>query len=351
MAVVNAPVKQGNDMLSQIELLRRLDPNGNVADIAEVLNESNEITQDVAFKEGNLIHGDERVIRNGLPEVYWKELGRGVPASTSQTATITETCATMAAMSKIPVDVAQLNGADAQWRKTEEAPFIEAMSQKFAQTLFYGDASKASMGFTGLSTRYSVLSTDKALNAKNVIDCGGTGSKLTSIYIVGWGDNVYCPYPKGSKLGLQMEDKNKQLLPDDLGNLNELYVTMYSWNVGLMVRDWRYVVRLANINPEELYNGKGIGSGDIKSSGTTNILLKIEEALTKIPKFGTPRLAMYMNSDVHAGLNVVCARTNMNVITYQDAADAFGKHGAWTTFKGIPMRQCDEIVNTESQVK
>lgn len=350
MAVVANPVKQRNDMLSHIEVLRRLDPNGNIADIAENLNETNEIIQDVAFKEGNLPTGDQKTVRTGLPEVYWRQLNRGVPTGKSQVATVTETCAEMMARSQLDVKVANLNGLSAQVRASEEAPFIESMSQKFAQTLFYGNASKTMEGFTGLATRYSTLDVSKAENAKNVIDCGGTGKKLTSIYIVGWGDNVYCPYPKGSQVGLQNRDMGVQLVDDDLGNKFEAYVSIYTWNVGLMVRDWRYVVRLANINPDELFDGSGIGSADLKSAKSTNILLKLDLALSKIRRTGGTRYAMYMNSDVHAGLNVVAARTNMDVIKFSDALNEYGDHTAWSSFKNIPIRQCDQIVNTEKQV-
>lgn len=350
MASISTPLMQPTTMLSQIELLRRIDPNGRAADIAEILNETNEVLQDITFKEGNLPTGDQQTIRTGLPEVYWRQLNRGVPASHSTVASVTETCAEMAARSQLDTGVAELNGLTAAFRSQEEAPFIETMGQKLSSTIWYGDARKTAEGFTGFATRYSTLSEGKAKCAKNVIDCGGTGDKLTSIYIVGWGDNVYCPYPKGSKMGLQADDLGVQLVDDDLGNKFQAYVTMYKWKVGLMVRDWRYVVRLANINPDDLFNGTGIGNGDLKSANSSNLLLKIEQGLMKIPSGGRKNLVMYMNGDVHAGLNIVSARTNMNVIEFQTGTDKYGKQGAWSTFKGIPMRQCDTIVNTEKQV-
>lgn len=351
MASINQPLMQKNFMLSQFELLRRIDPTGKAAAIAEVLNENNEVLQDVVFKEGNLPTGDEQTIRTGLPDVYWRQLNRGVPASHSTTASVTETCAELAARSQLDVEAAKLNGLTAAFRASEDAPFIESMGQSVARELFYGDVRKASEGFSGLATRYSTTSLSKAQNAKNVIDCGGTGNKLTSIYIVGWGDNVYCPYPKGSALGLQSEDLGKQLIDDDGGNKYLAYVTMYSWKVGLMVRDWRYVVRLCNINPDELFNGTGIGSGDLKTANSSNLLLKLEEGLMKIPSGGRKNLVMYMNNDIHAGLNVVSARTNMQVVEFETGVDKYGKHSSWSTFKGIPMRRCDQIVNTEAQVK
>ncbi len=352
MASFSQPAIAPSSQLSLVEVAKRLDPKGNVADIAEALNESNEIIQDVVFKEGNLPTGDEQTIRTGLPTVYWRQLNRGVPASHSTVAQVTETCAEMSARSQVDVSVMELNGNTAQFRSSEEKPFIEAMGQQFAHTLFYGDARKKPEGFTGFAPRYSTLSESKAKCAKNVINCGATAqsTNVGSIWIIGWGDNVYCPYPKGSKVGLQSKDMGSMLVDDDLGNKYEAYVNMYYWKVGLMVRDWRYVVRLANIDIDALYNGTGIGSGDIKTSGTTNILLKIQEALTKIPRGGRPKLKMYMNSDVFNGLNTVCARTDLDVIKFADATDQFGSPETWASFKGIPLRQVDQLSSNEDIV-
>lgn len=349
--IYNKPSVAPTSMLSQAELLRRLDPQGNAAEIAEALNETNEIIQDIKVKEGNLPNGDEQTIRNGLPTVYWRQLNRGVPASHSTTVSVQETCGQMEARSQIDTKVLDLNGLSAAFRTQESKPFLESMTQQYAHTLFYGDARKKSEGFTGFAPRYSTLDTSKALCAKNVIDCGGTGDSLTSIWIVGWGDNVYCPYPKGSKMGLQTKDLGELLVDDDAGNKYMAYCTIYDWNVGLMVRDWRYVVRLANIDVNELYDGKGIGSGDVTAEGSSNILMKITQGLTKIPRGGKPSLKMYMNSDVHAGLDVVAARCHSSVIKYMDATEEFGSPDVWSTFKGVPMRQVDQIINGENQVK
>lgn len=348
MAVISTPYVSDTYRLSQAELLKRLDPQGNVAEIAEVLNESNDVIQDLVLKEGNLPTGDEQTIRTGLPEVYWKQLNRGVPASHSTVATVTETCGIMAARSEVDEDVINLNGKSAEFRRQEEKPFIEAMGQAFANTFFYGDARIKSEGFTGLATRYSTTNTSNAANAKNVINCGGTGSNLTSIYIVGWGDQVYCPFPKGSKVGIQVDDRGVQYVTDDQGNKFNAYCTDFKWQVGLMVRDWRYIVRLANINPTELINGTGMGQGNVKTGN--NLLTTLSMALGLIPRSGKAQIKMYMNGDVQAGLNAVAARTHADVIKYMDATKEFGAPESWSSFLGVPMRRVDQIKNGETQV-
>ena len=353
MPAIAKPAFLNGLMLSQADLIKRLDPKGNVADIAEILNETNEILTDVVFKEGNLPTGDQQTVRTSDPEVYFKQLGRGVKPSKTEVAHVTETCAMMQAEFKLDVDTSNLNGSSAEFRSSEEKSFIEAMGKSFAHELIYGDRTNAQEGFNGLATRYSHLDASVDASAKNVLNGGATAKakNVTSIYIVGWGDNVYCPYPLGSKLGLQTIDMGRQLMKDDLGYDNDYFVTLYKWQVGLMVRDWRYCARICNIDLNDLSLGQGIGAGNIQTGGTTNLILKLKEALTKIPKSGKSNLAIYMNSDTFAGLNTLAERMNSNVIKYDTKTNEFGVQSAWTSFMGIPLRQCDQISSDESIVK
>ena len=349
MAISN-PVLQPNTMINIAEYYNRFTPDGNIALIAEALSESNEIMSDIIWKEGTLQNGDQQTIRTGLPEVYWKQYNRGVPPSHSTTAVVQETLGMLEAQTKLDANLVEQNGKGLQFRYTEEAPFIESMGQTFTRTLFKGDAKVKSEGFSGFETRYSTLDTTKAENAKNVIDCGGKGNNLTSIWLIGWGDNVYCPYPKGSTAGLKSQDMGIQLVDDDVGNKYRAYVSIYNLTAGLMVRDWRYVVRLANIDVKQLRNGTGIGDG---TEGAINLIDKLLEGLTLLPKTkqGKMKLGIYMNRDVYTGLTTLSRRQNSNVVTWQQANNAFGTEGSWATFQGIPLRQVDELTNDEKQVK
>ena len=350
--VISRPAVATTFRLNQAELLKRLDPNGNVADIAEVLNETNEILQDIEFKEGNLPTGDEQTIRTGLPSVYWRQMNRGVPASHSTVATVQETTATMEARAEVDEKVIKLNGYDAKFLFQEEKAFIESMGQKATHEIFYGNRNKTAEGFTGFATRYSTTNKNKAQNAKNVINCGATASsnRVTSIYLIAWGDQVYCPYPKGSKLGIQTNDVGYGMIDDDAGNKFYGHTTIYDWDLGLMVKDWRHVVRLCNIDVDQLFSGTGIGSGDVQNGN--NLLLMLNNALALIPASVRGKVKMYMNSDVHAGLTNLAIRSQSNVIKTMELINKpdFGKEGSWSTFAGVPMKQVDQIKNDEAIV-
>ena len=342
--------KRNDTLFSKAELMSRMDNNGKIVrDIAEVLTETNEILLDMPFKESNRVDGMMTTLRSGLPDTYWKQYNRGVPGSKSETVQIVEASGIMAARSEVDVDIAEFNGNKASFLDSENKPFLESMSQKMAREVFFGNANKNKEGFVGLECRYSTLSTDKAESAKNVVDAGGTGTKLASIWIVGWGDKVHGFYPKGSKVGLQAKFKGVQPILDDQGDWFDAYVTEYRWAMGLAVRDWRYCSRICNINVDDLLNGKGIGNPDIRTADSTNLILKLQTALSKIPA-GDRRIAIYMNNDVLNGLNILAARMNSNVISVLNDLNHYGQNQAWLSFLGHPLRRCDALPIGEKKV-
>ncbi|WP_349355972.1 major capsid protein, partial [Escherichia coli] len=202
---------------------KRVDPNGKVDKIIELLGQTNPILQDMPFVEGNLPTGHRTTIRSGLPSATWRLLNYGVQPSKSTTVQVTDSVGMLETYAEVDKSLADLNGNTAEFRLSEDRAFIEAMNQQMAQTLFYGDSSVNPQQFMGLSSRYSSLS---AGNAQNIIDAGGTGTDNTSIWLVVWGENtVHGIFPKGQKAGIQMEDKGQVTLEDANGGKYEGYRT------------------------------------------------------------------------------------------------------------------------------
>lgn len=338
-------------MMSRSELVSRLDPSGHIADIAEALEETNEILLDMTFKESNIIDGYITPIRTGLPKAYWRQINKGVPPSKSTTAQIKESSGMMEAQSRVDPMLIELNGNTRAFRASEDRPFLEALNQTMANQLFYGDATKAKEGFNGLECRYNTIDVKKALSAKNVINAGGTGDKLSSVYVVAWGDNVFGFYPKGTTVGLQTRDKGLIMVPDEEGNLMENYVMIYDWSMGLCVRDWRYCARICNINVDDLKNGVGVGEPDVRKANTTNLVLLLQQALDLIPRQGNNRIAIYMNGDVFSAFNTLVARSATNIVELERALNRHGEQYHWRTFMGYPLRQVDQLKVGEKQVQ
>jgi len=329
--------------LTLADWAKRTDPEGRVPVIAELLSQSNEILEDCVFKEGNLPTGERVVIRTGLPAVYWRALNQGIPNSKSQTAQVDEACGILEARSEVDKDLAMLNGNTAQFRLSEDVAFLEAMNQTQAATMFYGNPAIEPKSYLGLAARYSSTS---ASNGQNIISAGGSGSDNTSVYLVIWGDNtVYCPFPKGSTAGLMHEDLGEQTVYDGNNRL-QAYATRYQWKNGLVVKDWRYVVRIANIDVSDL-----VGAVGTQTSASANDLIKLmARAMYRIPNMSMGRAAFYMNRTVHSGLAVKALDRSQNVLAVNQGLSQFGTPYSWLSFLGVPCRRVDQLINSEAVV-
>ena len=325
------------------DIAKREDPNGKIDKIVEILTDTNELLSDIHWQEGNLPTGHKTTIRTGLPDVAWRMLNYGVPNSKSTTAQITDTCGMLEAYAEIDKKLADLNGNTAEYRLSEDRAFLESMNQEFCRTIIYGDKSKPEQ-FVGLAPRYSTLNKTTAETADNVLDAGGTGSTNTSIYLVGWGPNsVFGIYPKGLKAGFSMTDLSAGqpegvTLNDASGNKYQGYRTHYQWDCGLCVRDWRYVVRIANIDVSALTKDAKTGADLI------DLLVQAEERMPDNAEGGT-----HMSLICSRGVRSFLRRQIMNKTIYQLTMETVaGKHVVM--FDGIPVRRTDSMLSTESAV-
>ncbi len=334
----------GTGALTLADWAKRLDPNGQVPRVAELLSQTNEILEDAVFMEGNLPTGHRLTIRTGLPTVFYRMINQGVPTSKSVTAQIDEACGILEARSHIDVELAKLNGNTAAFRLSEDQAFIEAMNQTMAGAMFYGNPGTDPRQFLGLQTRYSSLT---AGNGANILDAGGTGSNNCSIYLVVWGDNtVFCPFPKGTKAGLMHQDLGEESVPDSNGNFFQAMRTLYQWKNGLAVKDWRYVVRIANINVTDL-----TGQATTQSAtAATQIINMMSRALDRVPNLSMGRPVFYANRTVYSMLRVAAMNKSSAALSIEQANTQFGTPTQMTRFLGVPLRKVDQLLNTETRV-
>lgn len=330
-------VTLGTGALTLADWAKRLDPDGKVPDIVELLAQSNELLDDMLWKEGNLPTGHRTTVRTGLPTVAWRLLNAGVAPSKSTTAQIDEQCGMLEAWSEVDKDLALLNGNIGAFRLSEATAFIEAMNQEMASTLIYGNGGLAPEEFTGLAVRYSSLT---ATNGTNIVNMQGSDmADNTSIWLVAWGEETVCGiFPSGSKAGLMHEDRGEQTVYFGTGLSQQRMVALqerWQWKAGLALKDWRYVVRIANIDVSNL---SGMSPADLIDA--------MEHAAEIIPnRLGRP--VFYMNRTVRRYLRKQ-ARTDVSAgggLTFDNFA---GKR--ILMFGDIPIRTVDAILNTEAPV-
>jgi len=328
-----------------LDLAKVTDPDGSIAAVVEILNETNEVLADMSWMEGNLPTGHRTTIRTGIPAPTWRKLYGGVQPNKSTTVQVTDNTGMLEAYAEVDKKLADLNGNTAAFRLQEDRPHIEGMNQEIVDTLFYGNEATEPEAFTGLAPRFANLTSDA--NSDNVLDGAGTGSDNASIWLVVWGPNtVHGIVPKGSTAGLKVEDKGQVTLEDASGGSNtgrmEAYRTHYAWDAGLTVRDWRYVVRIANIDKSALI--RTYTSGTFSTGAILPDLMF--QALRLIPNLSAGRPAFYMSRDIATWVaRQSAAMGNANAVTIDTIA---GDQKMTERFNGIPMRRCDSLSADEA---
>ena len=332
--VFGAALGTGN--LTLLDWAKRLDPNGSTATIVELLSQTNEVLEDMVFREGNLPTGHRVTVRTGLPAVAWRLLNQGVVPSKSTTAQIDEQAGMLEAWSEVDKDLMMLNGNTNSFRLSEARAFLEAMNQEFVQTLFYGNGGLAPEEFTGLAPRYS-LST--APNGTNVIKAGSVDTDNTSIWLVAWDEETISGiFPKGSQAGLIHEDYGEvtvEMVAGMPGARMRALQERWQWKAGIALKDWRYVVRICNIDVS-LMNG----------ATPPDLISYMEQAEETLPT-GMGRRVFYMNRTTRRNLRRIerLAVGNGGGLTFDNVA---GKRVLM--FGTTPIRTVDQILNTEALV-
>lgn len=327
----------GQNLPTLLDWSRRLDPKGKIDTVVNLLAETNQILEDMVWLEGNLPTGHQTTVATGIPEPTWRALYQGVKPTKGTTKQVVDTCGMLEARPQIDIDLARLNGNSAEWRLSEERLHIEGMNQEMAHTLFYGDTRDTPEKFMGLHPRFSSLSAD---NGGQIIDAGGDGSSLTSIWLVVWGPNtVHGIFPKGSKAGMQITDNGKQTVTDANGGRYDVLESHYKWDCGLSVRDWRYVVRIANIDMDD------VATFNAASDSSPNLIRLLIQAVETVPEVNLGRPVIYCNRKIRTWLRIM-VNEKSNVYL---SLDEFGGKKI-LTFDGIPIKRCDKILTTESRI-
>lgn len=331
-----------------MDLAQAMDPDGKIADVAELLTQSNEILLDMPWFEGNMPTGHKASIRTGLPVAVWRSFYQGVPPSKSQRAQVTDACAMLEARSEVDADELALNGNSASFRMSESKAFVEAMNQTMAESVIYGNMAVNPERFNGLAPRYSTIS--GAANGQNILDAGGTGSDNTSVWLIVWGrETAHGIYPKGTKLGLDHKDLGEI---DAFDGNNQRFRAMaddWKWKCGLHVKDWRYIVRVANVDTSDLVAQTGTQA----SSAATNIINMMIRAMARIPFAGMGTAAFYANRTVKEMLSIAAMNRSQNALSITQALRQFGGVQIAVqelNFLGIPVRTVDRILTTEARV-
>lgn len=339
--------------MTYAEWALRHDKNGRISDLVNMLSQNNGILDDalaVECQSGNAFEYTQVV---KLPTPARRIYNQGVPVTQGGVAKQTATCSEYADWSKIDVSLADLGGNTAELRAQEDNLHMEGLSQQVASDLFYGNRQTDPTQFTGLANIYNTVSTATSAIAKNVIDCGGTGSTNTSMWLVCWGPKqIHTLYPNGTEIGLTHRDMG--ILPAQDANGFEFlaYRTWMQWKLGLAIHDWRYAVRACNIDISLLNGGS--------APNLINTLVRMVHRTPTAPMGAAPMQVSDSRVDTLQPITRAAIYVNRTLQTYIDL-QAMNKTNVllqmmeWngkmvSTFRGLPFRTVDALLDTESRV-
>jgi hypothetical protein len=326
-----------------IDFYNRMEDGMISRNIVEILAREDAIRLDIPWKASNLATGHLTTYRTSLPGVTKRRLNQGVAATKSTTMQRTETMAMLETRAEVDLKLAKLNGNTESWRMSEDAAFIESLNQTFVDLLFYGNQDSNEVEFTGLAPRYAATSNSDT--GGQIIKAGGSSSDNSSMWLVAWGDNsVYGIYPKNSQAGIQYKDLGEIDCFDASNNKFRGLASIYGWDCGLAVQNYKNIVRIANIDMSDLAT-----AGD-STDTSTNLIKHMTRAVNMINNPSGKQMVFYCNRTVMTYLEIKM-KLFSDTFRYVDLVDPlYGVTYTEMRFKGIPIRRCDAILNTETAI-
>lgn len=320
--------------LTLADLAKRKDTDGKIAKIIEILGATNEIIDDMPWLAANDGSGHKTTIRSGLPTGTWRLLNYGVQPEKSTTVQVRDGTGMLESYSEVDKALVDMSDDKPAFLLSESKSFLEGMTQNMASTVIYGDSSVFPERFTGLAPRFNLKSAE---NGQNILDAGGTGSNNTSIWLVCWDESIiHGIYPKGTTGGLKQEQTKQETLFDAAGGRYEGYRTHFLWYCGLSVRDWRYIVRIANIDVPALTKNAATGA---------DLIDLMVQAIELLPNTRMGRAVFYVNRNIRSFLRRQIANKANVWLNMEEVAGR-----KVMTFDGIPVKRVDAILNTEARV-
>nr|WP_305777878.1 phage capsid protein [Pseudomonas sp. Hg5Tf] len=323
-------------MPTLIDKFSRQDSQQKIMKIVETMARQNDWLMDAEYMECNDGSKHKTTMRSGIPEPTFRMFNQGVQPSKSTTIPVLDTTGMMEDYGLVDKGLADLSGNEAAFRASENLGKLQGFNNKASRYFFYGNTQTEPQAFLGLSPRYNSLAAE---SGRNIIDAGGTGSINASIWFVTWGElTTHLIYPKGSVAGFQHRNLGEDTVRDDVGGEFQAYRDHFKWDIGCSVRDWRANVRVANIDITALTSDAASGAKLIEN------MIKAYYLIDN-PMQGEGKTVIYCNRTIQTFLHLQAMNSkNVNLTLGEYAGRKIPE------LLGIPIKRCDELLNTEARV-
>ena len=317
-----------------LEQAKRIDPDGTQATIAEIMAKEVSLVLDMPFLPSNDIWSHKSLRRANLPSGTWRGLNEYVSGKKSQVDEILDVVSICEVFAAYDIEYINNMPNPKQARLDEATAFIEGLAQDLCSAFLYSNNKTYPKKPHGIAPRLDAL-------GRYVVDATGT-SALTSIYVVGWDKmGVFAVYPKnseapGSENGYPIihTDLGERVDVNSAGNKLRVYEDNFKIKGGFVVRDPRYLGRVANVP-----------SGTADAVSFENNLITLCDRM-KIST-GTK---IYMNETVISACRIRMKDKNNVHWVPGKGTGLFGEPVMY--FDEIPIRKIDSaiLLNSESAV-
>lgn len=339
MATVNVSYKTLADRATEVGRA------GDQLAVIEMLSEVNPLFDHAMAVPCNEGSQHKTSVRTGLPAGTWTALYEGIPQEKSRRRTVSDATARIEALSTVDKRLLDISKDPAQTRLDEASAFIEGMSQSINDAILYSDLSDAKK-FLGLTPRFDSLTAE---NGGQIVNASGAQSDNQSVWMITWSPRtchlIYPDFNVPGKAMIERKDKGEQRVLDDNGNPYYVMEEHFACHVGISVRDWRYVGRIANIDVSDLI------AGSVNTLDLMRQLFYKTHARAPINAKRTQQVSgktcIYASRTFIEALDEdMSDKTNVELTIEQ----AGGVYRAASAYRGIPIYELDSLLDTEAVV-
>jgi hypothetical protein len=326
-----------DDKWSWKDYASQQDPDGMAARVIDIMSEENAIIEDMFVVPGNKDYGLLTSQNAAEPTVSIRGVNGTVTGTKGAFKQLEVSCALFTALGQIDKELYNAATDKNGFRANANKPFFNAMPKKIAYELFYGNKATDAQSFNGLAQFYNATTT--ADYGEYVALGGGTSTDNRSLWLIDWGEDYCCgTYPKNTVAGLQHTPYGETLVDMTDGSKWPALQDLWEWRVGIAVRDYRRVYRIANISKAALAT---IGTSSDTSADLFNLMI---DAITWVNP--SNRARFYGDRHIMAAFTKQAFNKGNSLVTMDEL---YGKKRV-PSFLGVPIRRCDALDTDESLV-
>ncbi len=322
---------------------------GTLLPIVNVISKVNEILLDAQWTEANNGTSRKGSRQSTEPTGTERDYSEGIDPESGTVEPFEEPTCMLDGLSKVDAALLQHSVAPLQERLDRDQMYLRGMAKTFASRLFTGDRSTYPKQINGFGTRAKW----NALGTGYVYDNAGGNASATAnksdIWVIGWGvGKVRLIYPRNDMLGnampsdtppveglgIRVQDFGKNLITDADGKEYPGYRTWLELHFGLMIEDYRYVRRVANISNTNIDNVDDFGFNEDYLIDALNDMQDLDGAAIYVPRAVRGQIWKRVK-DKH------------NMLYSQDK-DVFGRPMAM--MNEVPIRLCETLSATGPQL-